>query len=154
MLRYIWKAIGGRPKPDSCFLLGRFRRTPLPKERYGESLRWPWIVQPAFQWRGGHSTTELLRRTLCKSPPLSGDTKPFNVIFTHRFVVKFSTFFSDDKFVLVKFRKVSKRFCSSFSRSVTNGTLVRLSDIKNFKISKKIFVTPHMLTLNRQETPW
>jgi len=30
--------IGGRPKPGKCFLLGRLNRTPLPKERYSNSL--------------------------------------------------------------------------------------------------------------------
>ena len=31
-------AIGGRPKPELCFLLGRLRWTLLPKESYGNSL--------------------------------------------------------------------------------------------------------------------
>jgi len=31
-------AIGGRPKPEICFLPGRLGRTLLPKERYGDSL--------------------------------------------------------------------------------------------------------------------
>ena len=31
-------AIGGRPKPELCFLPGRLRWTVLPKERYGNSL--------------------------------------------------------------------------------------------------------------------
>ena len=31
-------AVGGRPKPELCFLLGRLRWTLLPKERYGNSL--------------------------------------------------------------------------------------------------------------------
>jgi len=30
--------VGGRPKPEQCFLSGRWRWTHLPKERYGESL--------------------------------------------------------------------------------------------------------------------
>jgi len=31
-------AIGGRPKPELCFLLGQLRWTLLPRERYGNSL--------------------------------------------------------------------------------------------------------------------
>jgi len=31
-------AIGGRPKPEICFLPGRLGWTLLPKERYGDSL--------------------------------------------------------------------------------------------------------------------
>jgi len=31
-------AIGGRPKPEFCFLLGQLRWTLLPKERCGNSL--------------------------------------------------------------------------------------------------------------------
>jgi len=31
-------AIGGRPKPELCFLPGRLRWTLLPKEHYGNSL--------------------------------------------------------------------------------------------------------------------
>jgi len=31
-------AITGMPTPDLCFLPGKFRRTLLPKERYGVSL--------------------------------------------------------------------------------------------------------------------
>jgi len=31
-------AIGGRPKPELCFLPGRLRWTLTPKERYGNSL--------------------------------------------------------------------------------------------------------------------
>ena len=48
---FLWylTTIGGRLKPDLCFLSGRLRRTVLPKERYGESLsEWPWIENPNF----------------------------------------------------------------------------------------------------------
>jgi len=31
-------AVGGRPKPELCFLPGRLRLTLLPKEGYGNSL--------------------------------------------------------------------------------------------------------------------
>jgi len=55
-------AIGGRPKPELCFLPGRLRWTLLPKERYGNSLsavdRTP--KHPTFQLGGGHLITELL----------------------------------------------------------------------------------------------
>jgi len=35
---FLVTAIGGRPKPEMCFLPGRLRWTLLPKERYGNSL--------------------------------------------------------------------------------------------------------------------
>jgi len=35
---FLVMAIGGRPKPELCFLLRQLRWTLLPKERYGNSL--------------------------------------------------------------------------------------------------------------------
>jgi len=51
-------AIGGRPKPELCFLPGRLRWTLLPNERYGNSLSG--CEHPTFQLGGRHLTTELL----------------------------------------------------------------------------------------------
>jgi len=53
-------AIGGRPKPELCFLPGRLRWTLLPRKRCGNSLSGYGSNIPTFQLRGGHLTTELL----------------------------------------------------------------------------------------------
>jgi len=52
-------AIGGRPKPELCFLPGRLRLTLLPKERYSNSLSVCGSKTQTFQLGGGHFTTEL-----------------------------------------------------------------------------------------------
>jgi len=53
-------AIGGRPKPELCFLPGRLRWTILPKERYGNALSGCESKHQTFQLRDGHFITELL----------------------------------------------------------------------------------------------
>jgi len=49
--------IGRRPKSEFCFLSGRLKWTPLPKERYGDSL-------------SGCGPNSIERRTLCHLPIL------------------------------------------------------------------------------------
>jgi len=52
--------ISGRPKPEILFLPGAVRWTPMPKERYGDSLSGRGSNEyPVFELRGGHFTTEL-----------------------------------------------------------------------------------------------
>jgi len=45
---FLVTAIGGRPKAELCFLLGRLRLTLLPKERC-RNTQWPWVEHPTFQ---------------------------------------------------------------------------------------------------------
>ena len=53
-------AIGGRPKPELCFLLERLRWMLLPKERYSNSLSGCGSNTQPSNLRGWHFTTELL----------------------------------------------------------------------------------------------
>jgi len=46
-------AIGGRPKPEMCFLPGRLRWT-LAQGAQRHSTQWLWIEHPTLQLVGGH----------------------------------------------------------------------------------------------------
>jgi len=61
-------AIGGRPKPELCFLLGQLRWTLLPKERYSNSLNGCGSHTQPSNWE-----VDILPLSYCR-PQLSVDT--------------------------------------------------------------------------------